>query len=97
MNVAEVVTGIHRLSPEYRDKALRQAESLFSRFVLLPLDHRAALMAGELLGELWNKGMAIETMDGLIAATALANGYNIIVTRNAAHFSNIKGLKAERY
>jgi predicted nucleic acid-binding protein len=43
------------------------------------------------------KGASIGDMDALIAATTLAAGQGLLVTRNPSHFANVPGLEVEDY
>jgi len=55
------------------------------------------MKAAEIHGELIAKGNKIDNTDSLIAAIALTNNINTIITRNKKHFERIKGIKVETY
>jgi len=89
VNVFELVYGIHRGKLAGRRARLAQAERLFGRLITLPLNHEAALKAGEVLGKLAREGKEVSVLDGLAASIALAHGCEAIVTRNVEHFKNM--------
>lgn len=97
VNVFELVFGIYRVKKMNHKKRLEEAEKLFSRLTILPLDRKAAVKAGELLGKLCSEGREIDVPDGMTAAISLVNGCDIMVTRNTEHFSRIPKVKVESY
>lgn len=97
VNVFELVFGIYRSRKLNHKKRLEEAEKLFSRLTIFPLDHKAALKAGEILGRLCSEGREIDVPDGMTAAISLVNGCSVIVTRNAEHFGRIPQVKVEGY
>ncbi|MDI6654562.1 MAG: PIN domain-containing protein [Candidatus Hydrothermarchaeota archaeon] len=97
VNIFELVFGIYRVKQLNHKKRLEEAEKLFNRLVIFPLDHKAAVKAGEILGRLCSEGREIDIPDGMTAAISLANGCNVVVTRNAEHFGRIPQVKVESY
>jgi predicted nucleic acid-binding protein len=97
INVFEVVFGIYLSRSVNRKKRLKEVEMLFDRLNIFPFDHASAIKAGEILGELVRKGMGIDSLDGMVAAIALTQGCNVIVTRNVKHFERIEGIEVEEY
>jgi predicted nucleic acid-binding protein len=97
INVFELVYGVHRSKRADRGRRLAQAKRLFVRLITLSLDHKAALKAGEILGELARDGKEVSTFDGLTAAIALVHGCDAVVTRNVEHFKIIPGIRVETY
>ncbi|MCS4542457.1 MAG: PIN domain-containing protein [Euryarchaeota archaeon] len=97
INVFELVYGIYRSKRLDQGLRLSQAERLFSRLTVFPLDHAAALKAGEILGKLAREGKEVSTLDGLTAAIALTRGCSIVISRNIEHFSSIPGVQVETY
>lgn len=97
VNVFELVFGIYRIKHLNHKKHLEEAEKLFNRLVIFPLDHKSAVKAGEILGKLRSEGREIDIPDGMTAAISLANGCNVMVTRNAEHFRRIPQIKVEGY
>ena len=94
-NVYEIVSGIEKVVDVKH--ALHDLETLLSRLVVLPVDHKASIRAGLLSRDLMHKGKMIDDIDCLIAGTFLTNGCETIITRNAKHFERIEGLKIEQY
>ena len=97
INVFEIAAGIHQSKVTKKTKRLVQAESLFNRLEIFPLDHESALKAAKIMGELKTKGSFIDTLDALVAGIALSHGCEIVVTRNIRHFDRIRGLKVQGY
>ncbi len=89
VNVFELVYGVHRGKLADRRARLAQLERLLSRLITLPLNHEAALKAGEVLGKLAREGKEVSTLDGLAASIALTHGCEAIVTRDVGHFKNM--------
>ncbi len=63
---------------------------------VLSLTDAVIVRAANIYGKLHQTGQIIGDADILIAATCLANGYEI-VTNNAAHFSRISGLVLQNW
>lgn len=97
ISVFELLYGVHKQKHINHRRRAKQLEKLFARLILLDFDYKAASLAGKLLGELARKGKIIDVLDLLIASTILANGYNVIVSKNRKHFGRVKGLKVENY
>ena len=95
-NVYEVVSGVQQMKAN-RDVSMGNAQTLFRRLTVLPLDRKAAIKAGEIAGELSMAGKMIDDIDCLAAGILMTNGCDTVVTRNARHFGRIKGLKVEIY
>jgi predicted nucleic acid-binding protein len=96
INVFELTYGIHRSKHTNRRLRVEQVSRLFSRLITLPLNHDAALRAGEALGKLTKEGKEASTLDGLVASIAIAHGCDAIVTRNVKHFVML-GIRVETY
>lgn len=94
-NTYEVVSGIQQ-NPN-KEKALHDIEVLLSKLTVLPLDHKAAIKAGQISGTLLRQGKMIDDIDCLTAGIILTNGCGTIVTRNTKHFERIAELKVETY
>ena len=95
-NVYEIVSGIKKSKVESA-RAVADFETLLARFTVLPLDRKAAIMAGRIAAGLLEKGKMIDDIDCLIAGIFLSNGCNRIVTRNKKHFERIEGMSVETY
>ena len=66
-------------------------EALLEVIDVLPLDRRAAQLAGELGQKLAKKGQTLHANDLMIGAIASHHSMTLI-TRNVKHFSRIRGL-----
>jgi len=90
----ELEVGIARsTSPKKRRKQLEDFTSLVK---VLPFGTEEARSAASLRVDLEKKGRPIGPYDILIAAVAMTNQF-ILVTRNTAEFSRIKGLRLENW
>ena len=87
----ELVTGT-TLAQSSREK--EQLNAFLSSVTVLPLDKKAALVAGELNALLITGGEMIEPMDVQIGAVAATHNERLI-TRNAKHFLRIPNLDVE--
>lgn len=95
-NVYELVVGISQQKTN-KEKALHDMETIINKMTVLPLDHKAAIKAGQISARLCENGKMIDDIDCLTAGILLTNGCSTIVTRNIKHFSRISELKAEAY
>lgn len=74
------------------NKLWERAESDVPPYVtVLALDQALAILAGDLRAEWKARGTPVGYADGLIAATATAQGLTL-VTRNVRHFDHVEGL-----
>jgi predicted nucleic acid-binding protein len=89
--MAELYSGLELMPVGKRQLQLfERAELMFDRFFgprILPLDLAAARAYGSVLKTRRAKGLPIDGMDALLAATALSNGA-ALATRNASHFQS---------
>jgi toxin FitB len=89
--VAEIYSGLDLMPAGKRQRLLfERAEFMFDRFFesrILPFDLPAARAYGAVLKTRQAKGLPIDEMDALLAATALANG-SALATRNISHFQS---------
>ena len=97
VNLFEITYGIHRSRHIDREQRLSEVERLFSRMDIFPLDSKAAVEAGKILGNLSRKGKINDVLDGMIGAIAVVNGCDSIATRNVDHFNKIPDLNVETY
>lgn len=97
VNLFEISYGIYRSRHIDRERRLSEVERLFSRMDVFPLDARAAVEAGRILGALSREGEMIDVLDGMIGAIIVVNGCDTIVTRNVDHFNRIPDLNVETY
>ena len=97
INQYEVYAGLARLPGLDLEKKIKDTRLFFSRFRVLPLHEDAMLESAKICGRLIQKGEDIGDNDCLIAGIALSHGISSIITRNAAHFKRINGIKAVSY
>ncbi|MFH0753878.1 MAG: type II toxin-antitoxin system VapC family toxin [Candidatus Omnitrophota bacterium] len=74
--------------------AQKAVEFFVSPFEIVPFDHNAAEIYGELRMGLEKKGKLIGSNDLMIAATAISRRA-ILITHNTKEFSRIQGLKLQ--
>jgi hypothetical protein len=89
--MAEVYSGLDLMPAGKRQRQLlEKAELMFDRFFgarILPFDLLAARAYGAVLKARQAKGLPIDEMDALLAATALVNG-SALATRNISQFQS---------
>ena len=71
-------------------------EQILSRIQILPVDHLAALFAGDILALLKQHGIPIGLADALIGSIALSKNMTM-VTANVRHFERIPKLRIENW
>ncbi len=89
----ELATGTV-LAESRREK--EQLNAFLSSITVLPLDKKAAMLAGELNALLITGGEMIEPMDVQIGGIAATNNHQLI-TRNVKQFGRIPGLNVRTY
>ncbi|MER9329922.1 type II toxin-antitoxin system VapC family toxin [Mesorhizobium sp. M0488] len=89
VSIAEIRRGVALMDEGRKREALAQwlAQDLPQRFEqrVLPVDEPIALAWGDLMGLAKRRGRALSSMDGLIAATAIAQELTL-ATRNTKDF-----------
>ncbi len=89
ITIAEICRGVALMDAGRKREALEEwlAQDLPSRFEnrILPVDERVALAWGDLMGNAKRSGRGMSSMDGLIAATALAYDLSL-ATRDIKDF-----------
>lgn len=89
VSIAEIRRGVALMDPGRKRESLADwlAEDLPQRFEhrVLPVDEPVALAWGDLMGLAKRRGRGLSSMDGLIAATALAHNLTL-ATRNTKDF-----------
>jgi tRNA(fMet)-specific endonuclease VapC len=75
-------------------RTLERQQAFLARFVSLPFDDEAALLAGQIRAKLANAGTPIGSYDLQIAAIALANNLSV-ATHNTREFERVDGLQIE--
>lgn len=93
--VAELYVGIERSDCRERDQA--SVDSLLAELEILEFLGDAPRLFARIRAEHQRAGCITGDMDALIAATNLAAGHTLMITRNPAHFANIPGLTVENY
>lgn len=73
-----------------------RVEDLLARIPVLPLEHPADAVYGQIRAELERRGRLIGPNDLLIASHALACDHTV-VTDNVAEFSRVEGLRIENW
>ncbi|OGJ22194.1 hypothetical protein A3K73_06325 [Candidatus Pacearchaeota archaeon RBG_13_36_9] len=92
----ELMFGLNFDSPKHLVEK-NYYDVLFRSFTNFGLSKESCARAGKILWDLKKEGKKIDEFDGVIAGILLSNGINKIITRNAKHFENIKGLKVISY
>jgi predicted nucleic acid-binding protein len=92
MTASELLSGVQRADTEQRrDERSRRVEELLGDIVILPFGLEAARVHSQVWVMLRSSGLTIGPYDAIIAATALANGYDVL-TDNIREFSRVPGL-----
>lgn len=93
ISASELLHGVYRAGPAHL--AARQAfvEQLLASLPVIPFDLIAARTHGRLWADLARAGSMVGERDLLIAATAIANGHDVL-TCDARSFPRIPGLRA---
>lgn len=88
-----------RYGADYSDRPADNHQAIdgfVSGLTVLTVGQEAASVFGQVKADLRRKGMLIEDLDLLIAATAKAHDLTL-VTNNKAHFNRIAGLRLENW
>jgi len=91
VSVSEILTGSY-LRKDY-EKAVKKAEKILGQFRWVDLNGEAAKLVAELNAYLIAKGHPIEYQDVAIAACALLENCDILLTENKEHFNRLPNLK----
>lgn len=94
LSVFEIYTGLARCEKYEHEK--KKALDLLDGQLVIPLDEKAAEIAGKIDGELFKNGEKIEIIDSMISGICLLRKEKLL-TKNIKHFSKIKDLKIESY
>jgi predicted nucleic acid-binding protein len=92
----EVLFGIFK-QQKLSQQELLSGRRFFDMIDSLPLDKLSASLAAEIAGALLKQGKTIGHNDCLIAAIALRNRVDAIITENRKDFQKIKGIQVETY
>jgi predicted nucleic acid-binding protein len=93
--VAELYVGIELSDNAERDQAA--VDALLAELEILDFRGHSPRVFARIRAEHRRRGRVVGDMDTLIAATSLAGGHTVLVTRNAADFSGIPNLAVEGY
>jgi predicted nucleic acid-binding protein len=96
VTASELLHGIHRVAAPKRAQTEIFVEALLQRLPVLPFDLSAARIHARLWAALLAEGGMVGERDLLIAATALAHGFEV-VTRDQRSFPRIQGLTVGRW
>jgi predicted nucleic acid-binding protein len=96
INVYEAAYGVNR-SMSDSPRRLLELEKLLQNLDVFGLDYLAAMKAAEISGSLDRSGAGIDPFDSLVAAIAITNGADSLITRNVSHFERIPELKTETH
>ena len=96
INVYEAAYGVNR-SMSDPARRLLELEKLLLSLDVFELDYAAAMKAAEISGSLDRSGAGIDPFDSLVAAIAIINGADSLITRNVSHFERIPELKTETH
>ena len=88
---AELMFGLKRNYSKQLDYWLHE---VLDKFSIIAFDEASSVVYGEIRTNPEKSGSSLDSMDMLIAASALASGA-VLVSHNTRHFSKIKGLKIE--
>jgi predicted nucleic acid-binding protein len=96
ITASELLVGVHRTTPESR-RIRRETfvERLLGTILVLPFDLRVARAHAQLTATLAAAGRPIGAHDLIIAATALAHGFDVL-TDNPRDFGRVPGLVVRR-
>lgn len=93
-NIAGLLVGVYRASNRKAER--RKVDSVLRGFAVLEFDAQCAEVFADISAELQVRGEPRGDMDLLIASIAVVYRQKI-VTRNARHFRDIRGLTVEEY
>jgi tRNA(fMet)-specific endonuclease VapC len=91
ITASELLHGVHRASQQHRVTREALVESIFNAFPVLPFDLLTARIHARIWAQLAATGKEVGAHDRIIAATALASGWQV-ATANDRHFHDIPGL-----
>ena len=96
ISVSELLFGVHRAdTARRRDRRSAFVEAVLASFEVLPFDLQTARFHAQLGSDLMSLGRPIGNHDRIIAATALARGYDVL-TDNVREFDQVPGLVVRR-
>jgi predicted nucleic acid-binding protein len=93
--VAELYVGIELSDNAQRDQT--NVDALLADIEILDFDGLLPQLFAQIRAAHRRQGLVVGDMDTLIAATSLAAGHHVLVTRNPSDFTGIPGLTVESY
>lgn len=96
INIFETLVGIYLKKPEEIADALEIFNNFLNEVIILELDQKSASLAAKISARLGKDGTVYDN-DIIIAAIALSNDQNTIITENVKDFSKIPGIIVEKY
>jgi tRNA(fMet)-specific endonuclease VapC len=93
--IAELFYGAEKANQAKQEK--EKVRQIFKRFIVLGMNEAGAEKFGEIRYNLQKTGQIIADRDIMIAAIALSNGENTIITRNRKDFGRIPELTVVTY
>ena len=100
INVYEAFYGAHAIKDEeYKRKIVEKLSRMIERLVVLSFTYEDAVKAAEIAGNLALQGIHVG-VDAIVAAIAINNRCEAVITRNEKHFKWIEeltGLRVEGY
>lgn len=97
LNIFEFLIGVYYEKDVETEKMFGIFNDFLDSIRILELDATSADTAAKISVDLRRKGLTVKDNDILIAAIALTNGEETIITQNTKDFSKIKGIKADGY
>jgi predicted nucleic acid-binding protein len=92
VTASEMLVGVHRAaSPQQQFRRQRFVENVLDTIPIIAFDLQVARVHASLWAEMQNRGRLIGDRDLLIAATAIAHGYDVL-TANVRDFGSVPGL-----
>ena len=97
VTASELLHGVHRArTPAQRSRREAYVEGLLAHLPVIPFDLVTARIHARLAADLAVKRVVVGPHDLMIAATAMAKGYDV-ATRDERGFPNIPGLSLLRW
>lgn len=95
ITASELLVGLHRATSAHRSRREAFVATVLEQFPVLAFDLGVARIHAQLLADLAATGHRIGANDLLIAATAVAHGYDVL-TDNLREFARVPGLVVHR-
>ena len=96
ITAAELLHGVHRLKGVAQARAETYVTTVLDHLPVHPFDRQVARVHAMLSADLASRGAAVGAHDLLIAATAVALGYDV-ATRDLRSFPRVRGLRVRHW